>query len=98
MSSRDASGARVEPSNALVFPSRQITSPAMPPSPLPIGEVTPSAKAVASAASSAFPPWCSISTPASAGSGSAVTMPLVAVASVLAKSHSLRVPTLTFSR
>ena len=98
MSSRDATGARVEPSKALVLPSRQITRPAMPPSPLPIGEVTPSAKAVASAASRAFPPWRSISTPASAGSGSAVTMPLVAAASVLVKSHSLRVPTVLFSR
>src|SRR5438445_11772353 len=95
ISGRDASGARVDPSNELDLPSRQTTRPAIPPSPLPIGDVTPSAKAVARAASSAFPPSRRISTPASAASGSAVTMPLVATASVFEKTHWLRARSVT---
>src|SRR5437773_10753538 len=39
ISGRDASGARVDPSKELVLPSCHTTRPAIPPRPLPIGEV-----------------------------------------------------------
>src|SRR2546428_758485 len=75
-------------------PPRETTARGTPPGPLPTGEVTPRANAVASAASSAFPPSRRSSTPASAARGSAVIMPSDATASVRVKSHSLRSATI----
>jgi hypothetical protein len=60
-------GARDEPSRAIVFreAASWINIIVWPPSPEAAGSQTPNAKATAAAASKAFPPFDSTSTPAS---------------------------------